>query len=93
MKPGTPTPVEGVLGMPPLWVSQKPNNPMEATSQSTFIKTQIIYHQTSSPTSIINVVDQFTKGTKGIMHQIALLKSENQILCKENNVLSWRQRI
>ncbi|KFY29453.1 hypothetical protein V491_00028 [Pseudogymnoascus sp. VKM F-3775] len=62
------------------WVSQIPNNPTEAISQSTFIKNRIAHHQNSSPTSIYTAVDQFTKGASQIMHQLALLKAENQNL-------------
>ena len=62
------------------WVSQTPNNPTEAILQSTFIKNQIAYYQNSSPTSIYIAIDQFTKGISQIMHQLALLKVENQNL-------------
>jgi hypothetical protein len=88
----TPTPVEGVDQLPAPWVSQTPHNPTEASSQSNFIKTRISRHQGSSPTSILHAVDQFAKGTHGIMHQIALLRSENQILRQENEMLSRRRR-
>jgi hypothetical protein len=88
----TPTPVEGVDELPAPWVSQTPHNPTEASSQSEFIKSRISRHQGSSPTSILHAVDQFAKGTQGIMHQIASLRSENQILRQENEILSRRRR-
>ena len=88
----TPTPVEGVPEMPEPWVSRTPHNPIEAGSQSEFIKDRIARHQGSSPTSIIDALNCFTKGTYGIMHQLALLKSENQILRQENQTLSKRRR-
>ncbi|KAJ0126560.1 Uncharacterized protein HZ326_30333 [Fusarium oxysporum f. sp. albedinis] len=88
----TPTPVEGVDELPAPWVSQTPHNPAEASSQSEFIKNRISRHQGSSPTSILHAVDQFAKGTQGIMHQMALLRSENQILRQENEILSRRRR-
>ncbi|RKK17113.1 hypothetical protein BFJ66_g18036, partial [Fusarium oxysporum f. sp. cepae] len=88
----TPTPVEGVEELPAPWVSQTPHNPIEASSQSEFIKNRISRHQGSSPTSILHAVDQFAKGTQGIMHQMALLRSENQILRQENEILSRRRR-
>jgi hypothetical protein len=69
-----------------------PHNPIEASSQSEFIKGRIARHQGSSLTSIIDALDCFTKGTYGIMHQLALLKSENQILRQENQTLSKRRR-
>lgn len=89
----TPTPVLGVDELPVPWVSKTPNNPIEAISQSDFIKSRISRHQGSSPTSILDAVDQFAKGTRGIMHQIALLKSEVQILREENERLSRRRRV
>lgn len=61
-------------------------------SQSTFIKTRIARHQNSSPTSIYTAVDQFTKGASQIMHQLALLKAENQSLRQANEVLSKRRK-
>ena len=80
VKPRTPTPVEGVPETPAPWVSKTPNNPTEASSQSDFIKGRISRHQNSSPTSIYEAVDQLSKAARGIMHQIALLKSENRSL-------------
>jgi len=89
----TPTPVLGVDELPVPWVSKTPNNPIEATSQSDFIKNRISRHQGSSPTSILDAVDQFAKGARGIMHQIALFKSEVQILREENETLSRRRHV
>ncbi|KAM6514320.1 hypothetical protein FALCPG4_18908 [Fusarium falciforme] len=88
----TPPSVDGVDELPAPWVSKTPNNPTEAGSQSEFIKNRISRHQGSSPTSILHAVDQFAKGTQGIMHQIALLRSENQILRQENETLSRRRQ-
>lgn len=92
VKPRTPTPVEGVPETAAPWVSKTPNNPTEASSQSDFIKGRISRHQNSSPTSIYEAVDQLSKGARGIMHQNALLQSENRILRGENETLSRRRR-
>ena len=92
LKLKTPTPPSSRLGTAQPWVSQTPNNPTEAMSQSTFIKTRISRHQNSSPTSIYTAIDQFTKGASQIMHQLALLKAENQNLRQANEVLSKRRR-
>ncbi|KFY28164.1 hypothetical protein V491_00603, partial [Pseudogymnoascus sp. VKM F-3775] len=59
---------------------------------SIFIKNRIAHHQNSSPTSIYIAVDQFTKGALQIMHQLALLKAENQNLQQANEVLSKRRK-
>jgi hypothetical protein len=41
---------------------------------------------------MLATMDQLTKGTMAIMHQVALLQSEVSSLCKENKVLSKRRR-
>jgi hypothetical protein len=61
-------------------------------SQTTFIKNRIALHQNSSPTSIYEAVDQFAKGASKMMHQLALLKAENQILQQGIEELSKRRR-
>lgn len=88
----TPTPPGTPCGEPEPWTSKTPTNPVEASSQTDFIKGRVSRHQGSSPTPILEAIDQFAKGTWGVMHQIALLKSENQILRDENDTLSRRRR-
>jgi hypothetical protein len=88
----TPTPEMRPPTTTQAWVSKTPNNPTEAGSQSEFIKTRVSLHQGSSPTPILEAIDQFTKGATGIMHQIALLKSEVKTLRDENALLSRRRR-
>jgi hypothetical protein len=41
---------------------------------------------------MLATVDQLTKGTMAIMHQVALLQSEVSFLCKANEILSKRRR-
>jgi hypothetical protein len=88
----TPTPT----GPPPTssdpWISKTPQNPIEATSQSEFIKSRIAAHQNSSPTSIYGAIDQIVKGTKSVMHTVALLKDRVTILEEANRTLSKRRR-
>jgi hypothetical protein len=86
------TPPNSRLSTAQAWVSQTPNNPIKATSQTTFIKNRIAHHQNSSPTGIYEAVDQFAKGASKIMHQLVLLKAENQTLRQANEVLSKRRR-
>jgi FtsZ-binding cell division protein ZapB len=88
----TPSPAEGDSELPNLWVPKTPNNPIEATSQTNFIKDRISCHQGSSPTSILAAMDQFAKGARGIMHQMALLKAEVNELREANATLSRRRR-
>jgi hypothetical protein len=88
----TPTPLNSRATTPQPWVFQTPQNPREATSQSTLIKTRISNHQGSSPTPMLTAIDQLTKGTMAVMHQVALLRSENASLRKANEALSKRRR-
>jgi hypothetical protein len=88
----TPTPPGTSSGEAELWTSRTPNNPTEADCQTDYIRKRISCHQGSSPTSIIEAVNQFAKGTHGIMHQLTLLKSENCNLRAENEILSRRRR-
>ena len=74
------------------WASRTPNNPIEAASQSEFIKSRIARHQNSSPTSIYEAIDQFSKGARGIMYRMALLQAEVAELQEANTVISKRQR-
>ena len=87
-----PTPLNSRAGTPQPWVFQTPHNPREATSQSTLIKTRISNHQNSSPTSMLAAVDQLTKSTMAVMHQVALLQAENTSLRKANEAISKRRR-
>jgi hypothetical protein len=88
----TPTPVEEEASLPDPWVPKTPKTVLEATSQSEYLERRIRRHQGSSPASIVDALKSFSKGTKAIMHQIALLKSENQILRQANETLSKRRR-
>ncbi len=71
----TPTPQNSRPGTAQEWTSQTPSNPTQAPSQSSFIKNQVLRHQNSSPTSILDAIDQFTKRTSKVMHQLALLRT------------------
>ena len=88
----TPTPPGSSSGLALTWEPKTPQNPTEAFSQSTFIKSHIARHQNSSPTSIYNAVDQITKGTQSIMHTVALLKDRVTSLEQANQTLSRRRR-
>jgi hypothetical protein len=89
----TPTPLNSRPGSAHAWVSKTPNNPIEASSQSTLIKTRIAQHQNSSPTSLLAAVDQFAKGTSKIMHKMALMQAEVRDLRAANEALSKRRRV
>jgi hypothetical protein len=91
LKLRTPTPQNSRPNTAQPWTSQTPSNATQATSQSSFIKERVTKHQSSSPTSILDAVDQFAKGTSKVMHQLALLQAENRDLRKANETLSKRR--
>lgn len=74
-----------------LGVPKTPQNTLEAASQSRLIKTRIASHQDSSLKPMSDAVDQFTKGTTAIMHEVTLLRAENSSLRKANDSLSKRR--
>ncbi|RDW91678.1 hypothetical protein BP5796_02843 [Coleophoma crateriformis] len=89
----TPTPPLAVaVGVGDTWVTRTPQNPIEADSQTGLIKTQISNHQNSSPTPILDAVDQFSKGAKAMMHEVALLRAEVSTLRRANEALGKRRR-
>lgn len=87
----TPSPPDKRCSTGRHWVSKTPWNTLEAASQSKLIKTRIARHQGSSPTPMLDAVDQFTKGTKAIMNEVTLLRAENSSLQKANGSLSKRR--
>lgn len=76
----------------PQWVTKTPMTTKEASKQSDFIKKRIMDHQDSSPTSILEAMDQMAKSTHRVMHQVALLTEECDRLRETNHILSKRRR-
>jgi hypothetical protein len=91
LKLRTPTPQNSRPSTAQPWTSQTPSNPTQAISQTSFIKDRVVRHQGSSPTSILDAIDQFSKGTSKVMHQLALLQAEVKDLRKANETLSKRR--
>ena len=48
-------------------------------------------HQNSSPTSILDTIDQLSKGTSKVMAKLVLLEAENRDLRRANETLSKRR--
>jgi hypothetical protein len=88
----TPSPTGPPLPANDSWTSQTPHTTTEATSQTELIKSRIISHQGSSPTSILGAIDQLAKGTQAVMHQVALLRDRASNIEKANAALSKRKR-
>jgi hypothetical protein len=74
------------------WTSKTPQNPQEATLQAELIKKRISNHIDSSPTSLYDTVDQLSKGTKTMMHRLAIIEGEISALRQANEGLSKGRR-
>ncbi|KAF3349016.1 Glycerate kinase [Verticillium dahliae VDG2] len=88
----TTTPPGAPNGDVDAWTCKTPTNPLEASSQTEYIKGRISRHQGSSPTAILDAVEYLAKGTRGVMRQMALLRSRVKTLEDENATLSRRRR-
>jgi hypothetical protein len=65
VNPRTPTPPAPGATQ---WNPKTPSNAYEIETQSTLIRDWIRQHKSSSPASIIEMLDQFKKGAKMILH-------------------------
>ena len=88
----TPTPLNSRPSTAQAWDPRTLKNTTDASQQSAFIKTRINYYQGSSPTQVIDAVDQFTKGSVAIMYEVALLQSRITELKEVNKRLSKRHK-
>jgi hypothetical protein len=90
IKPHTPTPPPP----PPItaWQPKTPSNATEIDAQSTLILDQIQTHASSSPASIIKIVEQFKKGAKIIVHSQALLATQVAQLEAANGAATERKQ-
>jgi hypothetical protein len=88
----TPTPTRPPSADADPWVSQTPQNPTEALSQTVLVKDRIARHQGSSPTPIFQTVAALAKGTERLAHEVTLLSAEVRTLRAANEALSKRRR-
>jgi hypothetical protein len=86
------TPVLSVPVSPQQWESQTPANAQQTVKQSSYIKGRISAHQGSSPTPIIEAVDQMAKGARAMANELILLKDRVRTLEKANTALAKRRR-
>ena len=61
-------------------------------SQSTFIKDRIYFHRGSSPTQILDSVDQLAKGAQAMAYKLLIIRDEVRILQNTNIALAKRRR-
>jgi hypothetical protein len=88
----TPTPLNSRPSTAQAWDPRTPKNTTDASQQSAFIKTRINYYQGSSLTQVIDAIDQFTKGSVAIIHEVALLRLQITELEEANERLSKRRK-
>jgi hypothetical protein len=88
----TPTPAEEVAEPSTPWVSKTPKTVLEAQSQSEYLETRVKRHKSSSPESILEAIRSSSKGTKIVMHKLALLEARVKDLEQANEILSRRRR-
>jgi hypothetical protein len=88
----TPTPTRPPSIDTDAWVSQTPQNPTEALSQTNLVKNHIAYHQGSSPTPVFQTVVALAKGTERLAYEVTLLSAEVRTLRAANEALSKRRR-
>ncbi|KAJ0124103.1 Uncharacterized protein HZ326_31482, partial [Fusarium oxysporum f. sp. albedinis] len=88
----TPTPAEEVVSPSTPWVSRTPKTILEADSQLEYLESRIKRHKSSSPESILEALRSSSKGTKIVMHKVALLEARVQDLEQANEILSRRRR-
>jgi FtsZ-binding cell division protein ZapB len=88
----TPTPAEEGAEPSTPWVSKTPKTVLEAGSQSEYLERRIRRHKSSSPESILEALQSLSKGTKAVMHRVALLTAEVKDLREANEILSRRRR-
>jgi hypothetical protein len=73
------------------WESKTPSNPTELQSQSTLIQSKIQRHLDSSPTPIVNAVEQFTKGAAMMAHSVEILSKQVVELQAANEAATRRK--
>ena len=74
-----------------LWESKTPSNAVEVEAQSTLLRNKMIGHQDSSPTLMVEALDQLVKSANTLAHTAAILRHEVAQLQKANDTLSKRK--
>jgi len=88
----TPTPISSRPGTASTYNPRTPSNPQQTVRHSTFLKRRISTHQGSSPTPILNAVDQMAKGMQVMANQMTLMREELHTLREANQALAKRRR-
>lgn len=73
------------------WQSQTPKNTLEFGSQSTLLKERIRRRLDSSPTSMVDALEKFTKGAEMMAHSMVLMQKRNLELQAANKAATRRK--
>jgi hypothetical protein len=73
------------------WVSKTPSNTREIGSQSTLLRERIQKHVNSSPTSMMEALERFTKGAEMMAHSMVLMQKRNLELQAANEAAARRK--
>lgn len=84
------TPTPPLLGEPQ-WNPKTPTNASEIEAQSTLLRDRIQKHQGSSPTPMVEIVDQLQRGTAMLLHGQTLLAARVLQLEASNKAASERK--
>ena len=84
----TPTPP----ALPELWEPKTPSNAHELGAQSTLVCKRIRQHLDSSPTAMVELVDQLARGSQRIEHEVVLLRDQVSTLQKAIKATTERRK-
>jgi hypothetical protein len=73
------------------WESKTPSNTLEFGSQSTLLRERIQRHVDSSPTSMMEALERFTKGAEMMAHLMVLMQKRNLELQAANEAAARRK--
>jgi hypothetical protein len=73
------------------WHSQTPSNTLEFGSQSKLIRERIQRHGDSSPTSMVDALNQLTKGAEMMAHSLVLVRNQVAELQAANEAATRRK--
>jgi hypothetical protein len=74
------------------WCTKTPSNTQEVEKQATLIKKRLERHQSSSPTPIVEALDQLAKGAQIIATSAALMQSQVTALQQANKAMHVRRK-
>ena len=74
------------------WTSKTPQTHKEASSQLKYMKTRLARHQNSSPTALVQSMEQFERGMTCLLHGYTLMQAQLDETREANRLVSKRRR-